>query len=105
MQHIQQQLQYEQFGIGAAGDFSNLWNQGLRTGMEVGQQQYGYGTDQINRQYEEWLRTQPQYNPMLQYMSQLATGGTPMTFPQYRPSAWSQLLNAGAQVGAAFLGK
>lgn len=68
--------------------------QNLGLGSQLGSQQYGTLQDQINRQYQEYLRTQPQYNPLLPYMSQAGTSYPPQAYPSFPPSLMSALLGA-----------
>lgn len=100
----QRQMALQQLGLGAGVDLSNLWRQNLQTGGALGQQNYGIMQDQINRLYNEWLRSQPQYNPMLPYMYSGATGYPPTAFPQYAPPTLPGTLGAAGQLLASLQG-
>lgn len=98
---IQRQLMLQQLGLGAAGNLSNLWQQNLNLGGQLGGQQYGIGNAAIQAQYQEWLRQQPQYNPLLPYMYGGATGYPPAYYPQYQPSSMPGTLGG---IGAILAG-
>jgi len=84
------QLALQQLGLQGASSLSDLWQQNLQTGLQVGGAQYGLQQDQIDRLYQEWLRTQSTYNPLLPYMYASATGYPPV-LPQQQ-SGWPQAL-------------
>jgi hypothetical protein len=90
--------------IGAAGSISDLWRQNLLAGTQIGSEQYGIMQDQRNRDFEEWLRTQPQYDPLLPYYQGGFTQAQPQYMPTYRPSAWSSVLGAAANFAGAYVG-
>jgi hypothetical protein len=81
---------------------SYMHNLGL--GSQLGSQQYGTLQDQINRQYQEYLRTQPQYNPLLPYMSQAGTSYPPQAYPSFPPSLMASLLGASGGILGAIPG-
>lgn len=87
--------------LGSAGNLAGLFQQYAGLGGQLGQQQYTNLQSQLGSLYQEWLRTQPQYNPLLPYMFQGATGYVP-TNQTTSPGFWdyfSQILGAG--IGAA----
>jgi hypothetical protein len=96
MQQLQQMLgqdmQWQQMGMQGAGMLSNLWQQNLGLGNQLGQGQYNTQQDQINRAYQEWMRTSPMYHPYLPYLTQMAMGQQSMYFPQYTPSPFQQFM-------------
>lgn len=59
--------------------------QGIMSGgQQFGNEVQGIDQNAINSMYQEFIRTQPQYNPMMQYLSQASTfeptvAGTPTT--------------------------
>lgn len=100
MSEIQRQLALQQMMMSGGANLSNLWQSNLGLGSQLGGQQYGLSQDQINRMYQEWLRIQPQYNPMLSYLFSAATGYPPQYTPGYQPSMWGQIISAAGQLGA-----
>lgn len=64
-----------------AGNLSQLYNQSLQTGGQLGGQQYGTLQDQINRMYQQFYATQPQTNPLLQYLMSGATTNPQLMYP------------------------
>lgn len=85
-QNIQNMLM--QGGMGLSG----LLNQNQQTGLQTGFGQYGLDQNAINNQYQEWLRQQPTYNPLMPYYMQGATQYPTMQMPQYSPSQTSQMM-------------
>ncbi len=61
-------------------------------GLQMGTSQYTTMQDQINRLYQEWMRTQPAYNPLLPMMSQIATQQSPYYYPQRNPSSIGSII-------------
>lgn len=95
-------LQTQQQGLGAAGDLSNLWNANLQTGSQIGQQQYGIGQNEINNAYQQWLYQQPTNNPLLSMMFSGATGYPQMYNPTYQPGQLGEIMKGvGSMAGAA----
>ncbi len=81
-----------QSGISGQTSLGNLLNQWLTTGNQIGTTQYGISQEQLNNLYQEWLRTQPEYSPLLQYLYSAATG-YPATYSMgYAPSQFGQTL-------------
>lgn len=76
---------------GAAGTQANIWQSQLANQLQSGMTQYGLGQQQIGNQYQEWMRTQPQYNPLMNYMSQIANTYPQMYQPSYQPSIFGQM--------------
>lgn len=89
---MQNDLAAQQLGLGTASGLSNLWNQNLMTGSQLGGQQYGLQQDALNRMYQEWMRTQPAYNPLLQMMYSAATYYPSPVFPSYIPGMFGQMM-------------
>lgn len=104
MSEIQRQLVLQQLGIGSAQTASQLWQSNLGLGNTIGQGQYGIGQQQSSLAMQEWLRTQPQYNPLLQYMFSGATGYQPLYQPSFSPDIWQSLLGASGGILAALPG-
>lgn len=95
-----------QLELGTGRDISQLYNQNLQTGQNLGLMQYNLAQNMIDRDYQEWMRTQPTYNPLMQYLFAGATGYPPTYQPQYQPSQLPGILQgAGGILGAlpAFL--
>jgi len=81
-----------QYGLTGASSLGNLLNSWLSTGLQAGLAQYGISQEQLNNMYQEWLRTQPEYSPLLQYLYSAATG-YPATYTQgYAPSQFGTIL-------------
>jgi len=91
---IQRQLAMLQLGFGGANDLSRLWMQNLGIGSALGQQQYGLGQNEIDRVYQEWLRSRAYNSPMLPYMYSAATDYPISAYPQYQQSQWPSLLGS-----------
>ncbi len=89
---VQQQLALQQMGLGAASNLSQLWDQNLQTGSQLGGQQYGTAQSQINNLYQEFLRTQPEYSPLLGQMGQGAYAYPQMYYPYFKPSQLGSIL-------------
>lgn len=88
-------------GLGGANNLSQLWQSNLGLGGQLGSQQYGIGQSQINNLYQEFLRTQPEYNPLMPYMSQEANAYPPLFYPYFQPSQLGNILaGAGGIAGA-----
>lgn len=80
-----------QYGLTGASSLGNLLNSWLSTGLQAGLAQYGISQEQLNNMYQEWLRTQPEYSPLLQYLYSAATG-YPATYTQgYAPSQFGTI--------------
>lgn len=100
-------LQYDTTlrGLGLTGaNYMTGAEQGqLGLGNQLGTTQYGTLQQQLNNQYQEWLRTQSQYNPLLPYFSSAATTYPQLMYPTMTPSTLSQV---GSILGGAgsFLG-
>jgi hypothetical protein len=77
----------------------------LRVGGALGQQQALQGQNEINNMYQEWMRTQPAYNPLLPYYYGAATAFPQMSQGVSTPGFWgslgSVLGGAGSLLGAA----
>jgi len=76
--------------------------QGFGQGVTAGGQQYSLEQQQINNAYQEFLRTQPQYNPLLGLMTSLSVGYPPSTVPGYGPSQFSQILGGASSALSAY---
>lgn len=102
MAEVQRQLVLQGMSNENAVRLSQLWQSNLGLGSQLGGQQYSIGQDQINRQYQEWMRQQAQYNPLLPFMMQ-GSGMYPQMFmPQYPQSNLGSILGGiGGLAGAA----
>jgi hypothetical protein len=96
-----------QLGLGgqnlaAGGQLSAGHNAGINAGIQLGGAQYGMQGNEIDRIYQEWLRTQPQYNPLLPYFYGASTAFPPMYTPGSKPGFWDYFAGiAGAGLQAA----
>jgi len=102
MQDIQNQRQAM---LGAAGGLGGLGGQYAQLPLTVSQTMMGLGGAQqqmqqaeLDRYLQEFLRTQPEYNPLLQYQSGGATGFG-MAPGVYQPSFGSQMFGLSGQLG------
>lgn len=93
-------------GQNAATGLNGMINQNAQTGSALGQQQFGMDAFNIDRQFQEYLRTQPEYSPLLPYIMSLATNQPTMYQPQYRQPELLGYLNAAAGImqGAGSMG-
>lgn len=89
-------------GLQGANMLSNLWNQNLVTGSQLGAQQYNTLSGMISAMQNQWNQQQPWNNPLLPYMYQAATGYSPMYYPQYYPSQMPQLMGAAGSIMGSF---
>lgn len=85
-----------QLGLSAGTNLSNQWLQQVGLGSQLGQQQYNTQLDQINRLYQEWMRTQPMYNPLLSTMFQGATTYPPQLARE--PGFWDYFASIAGSV-------
>lgn len=92
MAEAQRQQALLQLYLGTASNVDQNWGQNLLVGGQLGMQQYGIGQDQINQLYNEFLRTQPESNPLLPYLFSGATGYPPTAYPQFTPNYTSSLM-------------
>jgi len=103
-------------GLSAAGMLPGVAQQRQQMPMDFANSAYNMGqgmTGSYNNMLapimQEWLRTQPENSPWMQYAMQMAgmspTGGGSSSYaPQtYQPSCMSQLLGLGGTLGAAAL--
>lgn len=89
-------------GTTAASNLSQLWNNSLNTGSQLGSQQMNVSDFNLNQVYNEWLRTQPDYNPLLPYLYGAATAQPAMYTPSFQPSTFSQIAGGvGSILGGA----
>jgi len=101
MAEMQRQLALQQMGMTGAVNLGNLSNANLALGSQLGGQQQATLQDQINRAYQEWMRTQAAYNPLIPYMQQGATAYPSMAYPSYAPSQLGQIMgSAGSILGS-----
>jgi len=91
-QALQQYMQGQGMNLGAAGNLQQLIGQNIGQGLNISGQQQSTLQDQINRQYQEWIRTQPQYNPLMQMLAGLSSQQSGMFFPQFQPSLFQQIM-------------
>lgn len=82
----------QQLGLQGASTLSNLLNQNLQTGSQLGAQQYNTNAAMIQALMQQWNQQQPQNNPLLQLISGAATGQQGYYFPQYQQSQLPQLM-------------
>lgn len=92
-QQAQLSLLMDQLGLSTANQLNTGWNQNLQSGLGIGTNQYQMGQSQINNMYQEFMRTQPQYNPLLQMMYSGATGYPSMMMPGYQPGALGGIMS------------
>jgi len=105
-QLLQGQLGYTGQGVQGYSNLAGNYLQNLGLGGQMGQQQYGNLQSQLGSLYQEWLRTQPQYNPTLPYQFQGATGYIP-TSQTTSPGFWdyfSQILGGGISAAGSIIG-
>jgi hypothetical protein len=81
-------------GLQGSNQLSQNWMASLGLGSQLGQQQFGTDAFNLDRVFQEWLRQQPEQNPMLPYIAGAATSQPTMYQPQYRPPGISGYLNA-----------
>jgi hypothetical protein len=105
MAETARQMELQKLGLGTAQSFEEMFQANLGLGAGLGGQQYGITQDQINRLMQEYMRTQPQYNPLLPYMFQGATSYPPQYTPTYTPGFWDYFASVAGQVGGAVAGK
>lgn len=98
-QFLQQYLSGQGLNNNTAAQLQQLLGQGVNQGLTLSgfenqQNNTNYQTlqQQIDRQYQEWLRTQPQYNPLLQMLAGLSGQQSNMFFPQFQPSMFQQVM-------------
>lgn len=102
--NLQNQQFLQNLGISGASALSQNWNQGLQLGAGLGQQQYVDQQSAINNLYQEFLRTQPQNNPLLQMMYSAITTYPGQAATSYAPPALGSLLQGiGSLLGAGGL--
>ena len=75
----------------------NLENQNTNQMLKTGMTQYGLDQNEINNLYQEWMRQQPTYNPMMPYYMQGATAYPSMQMPQFSPSQTGQFMQGVGQ--------
>lgn len=92
MAEAQRQQALLQLYLGTASNVDQNWGQNLLVGGQLGMQQYGISQDQIDRLYNEFLRTQPEANPLLPYLFSAGSGYPPVSYPQFTPNYTSSLL-------------
>lgn len=92
MAEAQRQQELLNMYLGTAQGLSQDWQQNLLTGNQLGLGQYTLQQDQIDRLYNEFLRTQPESNPLLPYLFSAASGYPPTAYPQFTPNYTSSLL-------------
>jgi hypothetical protein len=98
-------LQYESAirgqNITGATSLGNLYQNNLGLGGQLGQNQYGDLSQQLAAAYQEWLRTQSAYNPLIPYMFTGSTAFQPTTSTS-TPGFWDYFSNIlGSGIGAA----
>jgi hypothetical protein len=91
---IQSALSGTGLNLSAASGANQGYLGNLGMGSQLGGQQYNTLQDQINRAYQEFIRTQPLYNPLNGLMQQLAMGQSSMYYPMYTQGALGPMLGA-----------
>lgn len=91
-QNAQLQLALQQLGLGGAQSLSQLYQSNLGLGNTLGSTQYSQQQSALNNAYQEFLRQQPQYSPLLPYLQQGANQLPSTFYPQYQPSQLGSLL-------------
>lgn len=93
-QMLPQMMQYDtalrSLGLQGANNLSQNWMTNLNLGNQMGQSDWAVNSDNLNRQYQQWLQSQPAYSPYLPYMYQAATSQPLMYTPGYAPSQFGQ---------------
>jgi len=92
--------------VSGAGTLGNLYQGNLGLGNTLGTSQYGTLQQQLSAAYQEWMRQQPEYNPLLPYLYSASTGYTPSTAVS-TPSLGdylTQILGAGIIGAGSLLG-
>lgn len=103
-QSYQQLMAYDQalrqLGINAGTNYSNLNTQNLQTGAQLGAQEFGVDSYNLDRLFQEYMRRLPENSPLMPYLAAMSTAQPVMYQPQYRPSAFSEYAGAiGGLVG------
>jgi hypothetical protein len=91
-QMAQQPFMWNQLGLQGAQGLGSLGQSNLGLGNQLGMGQYNLGQNQIGNAYQEWLRQQPQYNPMLNMVAGLGTFYPPMYYPGYQQGQFGSIL-------------
>jgi len=81
----------------------------MRTPMDISQQAFNMGLveqqiqqQQLDKMYQEWLRTQPENDPWMSYAMQAAGLPIPQATPQqFQPSGMSEIMSLLAMMGGA----
>lgn len=97
------QLMLQQMGMRGdmAGQLGSLYMQNLGLGGQLGGQQYGTLQGMLGNQYQEWLRTRPEYNPLLGAIGGGAFAYPNLFQPQYPQSNLGSILGGlGGLLGA-----
>lgn len=92
MSQAQLAMALQQMGLSGATNLSQLWQSNLGVGSQIGGQQYSQQQNSMNNLYQEFLRQQPQNNPLLSLMYSIATGYPQLTNSGYQPSSLGSLL-------------
>ena len=82
---------------GLGGAYAQLPGQIAGQAMGLGQQYQGMQQQEYDRQLQEFMRTSPEYNPLLQYMGQGAQ--VPYGVQSYQPGFGSNLMDIGSMAG------
>lgn len=97
-QLLPQMMQYDnilrQLGISGGSALSGALNNNLQLGSQLGQQEFGLEGYNLDRVFQEFLRTQPEYSPLLPYLMSMATSQPTMFQPQYAPPTLASYLSA-----------
>lgn len=101
---VARQLQLQGMSLSGGDILSKLWQSNLGLGGQLGGQQYATGQDQINRLYQEFLRTQPEYSSLLPYLSQGASSYPNLFYPQFQPSQLGNIMGGAGNILGALPG-
>ena len=85
----------------------------MRTPMDISQQAFNMGLQEqqlqqqnLDRMYQEWMRTQPANDPWMQWAMSAAGLPIPQATPtQYQPSTISELMSLAGMLGSAAIMK
>lgn len=102
MTEIARQLQLQGMGMSGANSLSQLWQSNLGLGSQLGGQQFGINQQMLNNMYQEWMRQQPQYNPLLSMFNQGANAYPQLFGQSFQPSQLGSILGGlGSILGAS----
>jgi hypothetical protein len=91
---LQQFLQTSGMNLNGAQAQNSAYSNNLQLGGALGGVQYNTLQGQMDRLYQEFIRTQPQNNPLIALMQQLGLGQANMYYPQQQPGAMGDIIGA-----------